>query len=122
MTPTELMVLRKQYGLTQAEFGERLIPPVSRLTVSNWERARFAIPHDLAERMVKLAPSTKPAETRAALVRDTVKYYGEMRRDTFTHESIVRMWQERGFTPSREAMELIAQAWPDILETPNDAS
>lgn len=52
MTPAELHIIRKNYGLTQEEFGKLLSPPVSRLTVYNWEKGKFAIPHDLEQRMV----------------------------------------------------------------------
>lgn len=120
MTPAELMVLRKQYGLTQQELGARLLPPVTRLTVSNWERARFAIPVDIAARMVAVTPSPAKVKSNAALTRATVDAYRKMRNDVghFSHAFIVGMWAEKGFAPSREAMAAIAAEFPDIL-TPN---
>jgi transcriptional regulator with XRE-family HTH domain len=122
MTPMELMVLRKQYGLTQAEFGERLDPPVTRLTVSNWERSRFAIPHDIVARMIKLAPETPPAKTTKQ-DHTALQVYRDLRNNVapWTHEEIIKMWHERGFTPSRAAQMMILEAFPELkaLSTPN---
>lgn len=113
MTPTELMLLRKQYGLTQAELGARLSPPVSRLTVSNWERARFAIPHDIAARMLSITPSTAKVKTNAKLTRDTIDAYRGMRKD-FSHADIIAMWARRGFTPDLDAQAGILEAFPEL--------
>jgi DNA-binding XRE family transcriptional regulator len=120
MTPSELMVLRRQHNLTQAEFGARLVPPVSRLTVSNWERERFAIPRDIMARMVKIiSEPAKPSKEAQAFARATLEVYRGMRKQPYpvgTHASIVAFWQSKGFTPSPEAQAMIAAEFPDILK------
>lgn len=115
MTPSELHILRKQFGLTQADLAERL--GVSRLTVSNWERARFTIPRDLEQQMAKANLTAAPAKTGkpSRLTLDTIKYYGEMRRDGNSHASIMKLWNEKNFVPTVEAQAGIAADWPDIL-------
>lgn len=121
MTPTELMVLRRQHGLTQAEFGAALDPPVTRLTVSNWERAKYAVPHDIALRMNALvAVPDKPLKPTAT-DRTALEAYREMRHapNNFSHVYIITMWRDRGFTPSPAAQTLIAESFPDILSTTN---
>jgi transcriptional regulator with XRE-family HTH domain len=119
MTPLELTVLRKQYKLNQAELGARLNPPVSRLTVSNWERGRFAMPADLPQRLAAvdlMTPAGKPDSSQARQDRQALKVYTAMRADTFTHAEILRLWRLDNFTPSPEAQAAIAAAFPDILQ------
>lgn len=118
MTPAELMVLRKQHGLTQAEFGAQLEPSVSRLTVSNWERGRFAIPHDLAARMAGLVPTAPTPKNNAKQDKEALRVYTLQRKHGQTHMAIIAMWHAGGFTPSIEAQTMILEAFPDITQTP----
>lgn len=62
MTPAEFKVIRKNYKLTQGEMAEQL--GVSRLTVFNWEKGKFALPADIVERLAKanLAAPAQQAE------------------------------------------------------------
>jgi transcriptional regulator with XRE-family HTH domain len=121
MTPLEMQLLRKQYKLTQAEFGARLVPPVTRLTVCNWERARFAIPVDIEVRLKAadlMTPAAKTPKASASLIKATVEAYRLMREQpghVGTHAFALDYWHKRGFTPCREAMEQIAAEFPDIL-------
>lgn len=118
MTPDELMLMRRQKGLTQAEFGASLIPPVSRLTVSNWERGRFAIPHDLVVRMAQTISTNKPTKQD----KTALETYRSMRHDVcpWPHAAIIEAWAEHGFVPSPTARAMIAAEFPDILNlTPN---
>jgi transcriptional regulator with XRE-family HTH domain len=49
MTPDELKAIRKAAGLTQGALGSKL--GKSRLSIANWENAKYRIPSDLAEQM-----------------------------------------------------------------------
>lgn len=63
VTPLELKTIRKLHMLTQAELAKLL--DVTALTISNWERGRFAIPGDLAKRLAA-ANLRAPAQEKAA--------------------------------------------------------
>jgi transcriptional regulator with XRE-family HTH domain len=64
MTPSELKVIRKNYKLTQEGMAKQL--GVSRLTVFNWEKGKFAIPADIVDRLAK-ADLAAPAQQADAV-------------------------------------------------------
>lgn len=67
MTPAEFKVIRKNYKLTQEQMAKQL--GVSRLTVFNWEKGKFAIPADIVERLAgaNLAAPAQQAEASATV-------------------------------------------------------
>lgn len=116
MSPEEFHKIRKAAGLTQSQMAARL--GVTRLTICNWEGAKFRIPDDVLDRLAEKGigvESPKPNKANSKLVADTIKYYREMRAD-FTHEQILRCWFKAGFTPAPEAQAAIVAEFPDILE------
>lgn len=117
MDPDDFRKIRKAAGLTQGKLAERL--GVSRLTVCNWEGAKFRIPDDILDTLAEKGIGTVPTVAKpknAALTRDTIKYYGEMRRDGITHADIVDLWHRKAFAPSPEAQAGILAEWPDIIQ------
>ncbi len=118
MDPDDFRKLRKAAGLTQGQMAERI--GVSRLTINNWEGAKFRIPDDILDTLAEKGlgvPAVKPKDS--AFARLTAKTYGEM-RGHMTHSDILAFWQRKGFTPSPEACQLIASAFPDILNPKKD--
>lgn len=116
MTPEELRKARKGKPFTQQQMAEAI--GYSRMSVISWEKGLHPIPDHVAEKILEVCvgvPVMRPAN--AALTRDTIKYYGQMRRDGFSHEYITKFWNEKNFTPTREAQAGILEAFPDILET-----
>lgn len=116
MTPIEFKHIRKGLGLTQLEMARAL--KVTRKTVVNWENEIFRLPSDIALMMAENGVGAVPtlAPKNAALTRDTIKYYGEMRRDGIPHARIVALWASKNFVPTPEAQAGILANWPDILE------
>jgi DNA-binding transcriptional regulator YiaG len=115
MAPEALKAMRKGLGLTQAQFAAQLKPPVTRASVVSWEKGYFRIPDDLVERMGHMvAAPAKPTKRDRA----TLETYAEMRGipNNMTHSAIIAFWISKGFTPSVMAQQMIADAFPDILE------
>lgn len=135
MTPLELKLLRKQYHLTQAGLGARLVPPVSRLTVYNWESGKFAIPVDIETRLTAadlLRPADKPKETakqereRLAVedhfVAQCVEAYRRTRAwpENSNHtKAMAYLAREGGPALHPRSYPLIVAEFPDILVDPN---
>lgn len=115
MSPEEFHKIRKAAGLTQSQMAARL--GVTRLTICNWEGAKFRIPDDVLDRLAEKGLGAAGPVPKAAskLTRDTVDAYRDMRKD-FSHASISAMWTEHGFTPDPDAQAAIAAAFPDILK------
>lgn len=60
MSADELLLFRRKRKMTQANMASAL--GVSRMTINNWERERFAIPKDIVERIAALdAPDQRAA-------------------------------------------------------------
>lgn len=110
--------MRKAKRLTQDQLAKAI--GYSRKTVISWENSAHPVP-DTAVPAILAACIGPKAETKpkanTALTRDTIKYYGQMRRDGFTHAYIMKFWNEKNFTPTPEAQAGILEAFPDILET-----
>lgn len=134
MTPLELKLLRKQYHLTQADFGARLAPPVSRLTVYNWESGKFAIPVDIETRLTAadlLRPNaTKETakqkrereEAEAAIIQRSVETYRRIRawpQYGYNHTAAMAYLAREGTTIDPRAYAAIVKEFPDILTDPN---
>lgn len=111
-----IKLIRKRLQKTQAEMAGEL--GVSRQSYIAWEKDTYRIPQEKLEKLLAL-DSSIPADgikpKNAALVRDTIKYYGEMRRDGIAHADIVELWHRKAFAPSPEAQAGILAEWPDIL-------
>lgn len=93
MTPDELRILRKQYNLTQTEFGAAI--GVSRLTVFNWEKAKFAIPGDIVQRLAKAnltAPSRKAAAAKVVTPDTAPQCYRRDDKHGFTRTLAHPKW------------------------------
>lgn len=134
VTPLELKLLRKQYNLTQAEFGSRLVPPVSRLTVYNWESGKFAIPVDIETRLTAadlLRPAGKPKETakqereREAHEKHLADHWRRMYRNTrawpqaSSHTKAMAWLASQGHVIPSFAYAGIVEDFPTILTDPN---
>lgn len=135
MTPLELKILRKQYCLTQAELGARLAPPVSRLTIYNWESGKFAIPVDIAHRLQAadlVTPPAAPKETpkqqrdrlaaEAKEVQFAVERYRSLRAwpDIPNHNAAMRFYaRNKQPGPPPIAHAAILAAFPDIITDPD---
>lgn len=125
MSPDEFRKIRKAAGLTQGEMAKRL--GVSRLTICNWEGAKFRIPDDVLDRLAAtgaLVPALAPAnKSSARVVKDALEAYRHMRGQPApnnTHKYILWFWQSQGFTPSPEAQAAILAEFPDILQPANE--
>lgn len=121
MTPDEMRKMRKAVPLTQDQLAKAI--GYSRMSVGAWERGIYAIPEHVAVKMLEicvgvplLTKASAPKFTRLSL--DTIKYYGQMRRDGFSHAYITKFWHEKNFAPTVDAMVGIGEQWPDILATP----
>lgn len=113
MTNEELRRMRKAKRLTQSDLAAAI--GYSRKTIVSWENNVHPIPDAAAGKILAICVGSTPApKANVTLIRDTIKYYTEMRRD-FTHADIVGMWAKRGFSPAPEAQAAIAAAFPDIL-------
>lgn len=135
MNAVELKILRKQYRLTQAEFGARLNPQVSRLTIYNWESSKFAIPVDIELRLQAadlVAPAAAPKETdkqRAVneaaeqkIIQLAVDCYRSLRAwpDIPNHNAAMRFYaRNKQPGPPAIAHAAILAAFPDILTDPD---
>ncbi len=117
MTPDEMRKVRKAASFTQDQLGKAL--GYSRKSVISWENSVHRIPEQVAVKVLEICAGvpiiarTPPKLTRLTL--DTIKYYGEMRRDGTSHASIMKLWNEKNFVPTAEAQAGIAADWPDIL-------
>lgn len=116
VTNEELRRMRKAKRLTQEQLAK--VIGYSRKTVISWENsvhpvAPEAVPAILAACIGAATPAPK---RNSKLTADTIRYYGEMRRD-FTHADIMKFWNEKNFVPTPEAQAGILEAFPDILET-----
>lgn len=133
MTPLELKILRKQYRLTQAEFGARLNPQVSRLTIYNWESGKFAIPVDIEHRLQAadlVTPAAAPKETdkqramreaaEAKYIKVALMSYRATRAYCRNHAEAMRHYQRNRSSPILPiAYAAIVAEFPDILTDPN---
>lgn len=133
MTPIELKILRKQYGLTQSEFGARVVPPVSRLTIYNWESGKFAIPVDIDQRLLAadLVSRAAPKETakqqrdREAYEKSIIDYwvsnYRRLRAwpHAGNHKKAMAVYASEGTVIPTIAYAAIVAEFPDILTDPN---
>lgn len=63
MSAEEFMLYRRKRRMTQGDIAKAL--GVSRLTVNNWERQRFAVPKDIVERLAAIETPVLAAEQRA---------------------------------------------------------
>lgn len=72
MTPLELHAIRKQYELSQEDFGKAL--GVSRLTVYNWEKGKFALPDDIDERLLSANLAAPAAKKTASKIITSVTH------------------------------------------------
>lgn len=102
MTPAELHIIRKNYGLTQEDFGKKLNPPVSRLTVYNWEKGKFAIPADLEQRMAKAdlaAPIIKKSASKPVEVSTHPACYHQCRKNSYARTLLHPKWWAGVGTP-----------------------
>lgn len=130
MTPLELKILRKQYRLTQSELGARLNPPVSRLTIYNWESGKFAIPVDIEHRLQAAdlgTPAAAPKETnkqraaRETNERKEIRHWAMVYRSTrafpaySSHARVMRLLASQGHVIPRSAYAAIVAEFPDIL-------
>lgn len=121
MTNEELRRMRKAKRLTQDQLAKAI--GYSRKTVISWENSVHSVPPEAVPAILAacIGPEqdAKP-KANTALTRDTIKYYGQMRRDGFAHAYIMRFWNEKNFTPTAEAQAAILEAFPDILEPRRD--
>lgn len=116
MTPDELRKARKGKPLTQDQLAKAI--GYSRMSVISWEKGLHPIPDHIAEKILEVCvgvPVIRPSNHK--LTTDTIKYYGQMRRDGFAHAYIMKFWNEKNFVPTPEAQAGILEAFPDILET-----
>jgi transcriptional regulator with XRE-family HTH domain len=114
MDPDDFRKIRKAAGLTQGAMAERI--GVTRLTICNWEGAKYRIPDDILDTLAQKGLGPAPiARTDTKLFKATVDAYRQMRRDGISHASIKKLWLERAFTPSPEAKAAILVEFPDIL-------
>ena len=85
MTANEFMLFRRSLKMTQGDMANAL--GVSRFTVNNWEREKFAVPRDIVERIAaKGIGATTPvlaAEQRNIIAEDLAWY---------------RLWRSRGYS------------------------
>ena len=112
MTPDELRKMRKGKPFTQAQLAKAI--GKSRLAIHAWEKGAHPIPDDMVEKIVEVCvgvPMVRPAD--AKLTRATVQAYVEMRRD-FPHETIARLWAEKGFVPTPAAQAEIFELFPEL--------
>ncbi len=80
MTPAEFKILRKQYNLSQAEMAKRL--GVSRLTIFNWEKPRYAMPSDIVAQLAKVNLVTPAAKTKRVFnITLAAAFYDMQRRE-----------------------------------------
>lgn len=120
MTGEELRRMRKTKRLTQADLARAI--GYSRKSVISWENGVHPIADSAAAKITAACIGPLHAsKAPIALVRATVDAYATMRRppNNFSHAYIVGMWQERGFTPCREAQEQILTMFPDVLNPEN---
>jgi DNA-binding XRE family transcriptional regulator len=117
MTPDEMRKARKGVPMTQEQLGKAL--GYSRMSIIHWEKGMYRIPEHVAAKVLEVCVGVPviPAEQRkvARLTADTIKYYGQMRRDGITHAAIMALWHEKNFIPTPEAQAAIAAEFPDIL-------
>lgn len=102
MTPAELHIIRKNHGLTQEAFGKLLSPSVSRLTVYNWEKGRFAIPHDLEQRMVEAdlaAPAIQKLAGKTINSGTHPTCYHQVDKNSFARTLLHPKWWAGPHTP-----------------------
>ncbi len=120
--------LRRSYGLNQEQFAKLL--GVSRVAVCNWETGRFRAPTDLEARLANASLTNIGIETMHSLkakdkaravamedARSLLSLYRDMRKQRFSHRDIVDLWTRHGTRISPEAQNLIAQAYPDVIDT-----
>lgn len=117
-TPTQLRLIRARHRWSQADLAAAL--DVSRISISNWERGVSRIPLRLFATIGQLdrrPVQDNPWPRVAALsLAATLESYASLRSHN-SHVAILRIWRDANFTPSREAQQAIAAAWPDILQT-----
>ena len=115
LKPTQIRNIRKQLGMTQAEFAKML--GRSRATVFHWERGTYA-PRDNILEMIRATgrhPTVTPVESAAVI------WYRAARVITANHLSCLNMTNkalaDNHLPPlSMEDARLIAAEFPDILK------
>lgn len=116
LTGEQIVALRKSRNLSQTEFG--VIFKVSRRSVAAWESDTWRAPADLLERFTDSAIVAAQEQVGGtAKDRATLEAYTEMRGHR-SHESILTYWHAEGFTPSREAQQMILEAFPELKSSP----
>ena len=133
MTPLELKLLRKRYHLTQMELGAALSPPVSRLTIYNWESGKFAMPVDIEQRLAKAnldvpvstKETAKQERDRLAYERHLIDHWRGIYRATRAwpqynnHAKAMALFASQGHVIPPCTYAALVADFPDILSDPH---
>lgn len=121
LTAGQVITLRLSRNLTQAQFAK--LVGVSCTSVCHWETGRFRAPADLEAKLAAIseqaAKRLREEERLHKEALEDVQYalseYRKLRKH-FGHSDIVALWAKSKYQPSKEAQQLIAEAYPDVLE------